>query len=363
MARRNYSNVAVDTTLVTGITGSATTLDVASATGWPIAPFVLVIEPGTANEELILVGAKTGVTFSSLTRGFGGTSAVAHNAAVPIKHVLVKEDHDLTWTHIHVPGTDDTAQVAHSSLAGITADQHHAQAHVISGADHTGQLDHGVLAGLADDDHAQYLKEKASGGTAAETPTHTHADAANAGTIDHGVLTGLADDDHPQYATDTDLTNHATDNDAHGNHGSLHQSGGTDPIPNMGSYAKMGGATDTTLSGVLTTTPVVGASVTFVKPTHWNSYDIMAWGSAGYQGGSDGAQTSFLVIRIAGQDGIETSQGSTDVAGSIDAMANGAEHDRQGLTADAIVEARVRASGADVRKQWSIVNFLAIRTS
>ena len=60
-----------------------------------------------------------------------------------------------------------------------------------------GQLDHGAaLAGLADDDHGQYLKEKASGGTAAEVPTHTHEDAANAGTVSHDVLTGVSPDDH-----------------------------------------------------------------------------------------------------------------------------------------------------------------------
>ena len=61
-------------------------------------------------------------------------------------------------------------------------------------------IDHGTLGGLADDDHTMYLKEKASGGTAAEVPTHTHQSAGEAGTLDHGLaLTGLTDDDHTQY--------------------------------------------------------------------------------------------------------------------------------------------------------------------
>jgi hypothetical protein len=48
------------------------------------------------------------------------------------------------------------------------------------------QLDHGAdLAGLGDDDHPQYLKEKASGGTAAEVPEHTHGSAAEGGPINH----------------------------------------------------------------------------------------------------------------------------------------------------------------------------------
>lgn len=62
-----------------------------------------------------------------------------------------------------------------------------------------GTVDHGSIAGLADDDHAQYLKEKGSGGLAAEVPIHDHSGAGGAGQVDHGVLTGLADDDHTQY--------------------------------------------------------------------------------------------------------------------------------------------------------------------
>jgi hypothetical protein len=43
--------------------------------------------------------------------------------------------------------------------------------------------DHGELDGLGDDDHTQYLKEKLSGGTAAETPVHTHASEPEAGLL------------------------------------------------------------------------------------------------------------------------------------------------------------------------------------
>jgi len=71
-------------------------------------------------------------------------------------------------------------------------------------AETTEGVDHGDLDGLTDDDHTQYLKEKASGGTAAETPTHTHQDANNCGQLDHGLaLTGLTDDDHTQYFNST----------------------------------------------------------------------------------------------------------------------------------------------------------------
>lgn len=138
MARRNYSNVAVETTLVSGIDSDDTSLSVAVATGWPAAPFLLVIDPGTVNEELILVENKSGTTFSSLTRGFGGTVATSHSGSAVIRHALSAEDHSLIWTHEHTgSGGDGTTQLDLSEMSG--------------------SLDHGGLSGLSDDDHPQYL--------------------------------------------------------------------------------------------------------------------------------------------------------------------------------------------------------------
>lgn len=140
MAARNYSNIAVSTSLVSGIGSGDTSLTVADATGWPAAPFILVIDPGTANEELVLVGAKAGAVFSSLTRGFGGTSAVAHSGSDPVDHVISADDASFLWSHVHSgSGGDDSAQVAHSNLSGLTTDNHHnedhAARHEVGGAD------------------------------------------------------------------------------------------------------------------------------------------------------------------------------------------------------------------------------------
>lgn len=141
MARRQYSNIAVDTTLVSGINDSVTSFVVADATGWPSAPFVAVLEPGTSDEELVLVGGKSGTTFSSITRGYGGSSAVAHNGSDPVKHVIVAEDLSLIWTHQHTAsGGDDTAQLSHDDLSGVSADDHHAKSHTHDGADGSGTL-------------------------------------------------------------------------------------------------------------------------------------------------------------------------------------------------------------------------------
>lgn len=70
---------------------------------------------------------------------------------------------------------------------------------------------HDELSGLTDDDHTQYLKEKASGGTAAETPTHAHSGASEAGTISHGDLTSVsANQHHNQAHNNTDHTTTGT---------------------------------------------------------------------------------------------------------------------------------------------------------
>lgn len=141
MAQRNYSNTAVETALSSGITAGATSLSVLDATGWPSPPFILVVDPDTADEELILVDNKTGTTFSSLTRGFGGTSAVAHSGSAVVKHVAVAEDYVLIWDHVHSgSGGDDSAKVSHDDLNGVSSDDHHDQVHALDGPDHTGDL-------------------------------------------------------------------------------------------------------------------------------------------------------------------------------------------------------------------------------
>lgn len=76
------------TLLAEAIDDNDTSLLLSSETGTglnpaPDAPFRIRIE-----DELILVGARSGVTCSSLTRGIEGTTAAAHVAGVVIRQVL-----------------------------------------------------------------------------------------------------------------------------------------------------------------------------------------------------------------------------------------------------------------------------------
>src|SRR4051812_31733147 len=86
MAVEQFANNAIST-LFTGITSSATTLQVADPNLFPSSPqFRLVVE----NEIMLVTAINTGTspaTFT-ITRGIEGTSAVAHSAGASVVHRL-----------------------------------------------------------------------------------------------------------------------------------------------------------------------------------------------------------------------------------------------------------------------------------
>ena len=88
--RKQFVGGAPATTLAGTINDSATSFDIASATGWPDAtnPFVAVIDRGLATEEKILVGARSSATLSDITRGYDDTVAAAHSSGATIEHAL-----------------------------------------------------------------------------------------------------------------------------------------------------------------------------------------------------------------------------------------------------------------------------------
>jgi hypothetical protein len=88
---RRYSNTAVETTLDGGISDSATTVVLASATGWPTLATGerVTFRIGT---EIIEAGARSGVTLSSCTRGVDGTTAAAHSTGAAVRHVASADE-------------------------------------------------------------------------------------------------------------------------------------------------------------------------------------------------------------------------------------------------------------------------------
>ncbi|MFA7079222.1 MAG: hypothetical protein WC147_12560, partial [Syntrophomonas sp.] len=112
MARLNAAN-NTSTVLSGAISAAATSLIVSDASKFPAVPFVISID-----DEIILVGAKAGTTFSSLTRAYEGTTAASHANLAAVEHrwtagmyeALLSEDGELTINDTTVP-TGNTMSV------------------------------------------------------------------------------------------------------------------------------------------------------------------------------------------------------------------------------------------------------------
>ena len=91
--RRAYSGNAASTTLASGISSGDTTILISAATGWPSgAPFYVVIDPGTAAEEKVLVTRSSTTLTVSGSRGADDTSASSHSGGAVIYPVFTAVD-------------------------------------------------------------------------------------------------------------------------------------------------------------------------------------------------------------------------------------------------------------------------------
>ena len=106
MSLRNFSNTAVETTLAVSAADTDTSLQMVSVTGYPTPPFTITVDPETISEEIALVTDVVSNTFIC-TRGYDGTSAVAHNVGAVVRHAAVAIDFRESNTHVN----DTTAHV------------------------------------------------------------------------------------------------------------------------------------------------------------------------------------------------------------------------------------------------------------
>lgn len=89
---------------------SAATLSVASTSGYPNPPFLVAIERGDANEEVVLVQGKTSNAFTNCVRGYDGTTAASHLAGKVVEHTTAAIDYSETSEHIYNTALDHHSQ-------------------------------------------------------------------------------------------------------------------------------------------------------------------------------------------------------------------------------------------------------------
>jgi microcystin-dependent protein len=113
---RNYSSIAEPKTLNGNVTSIATQITLNNVDGLPAPPYVLVLNPDTANEEVVLVNSdQSGVTSPTLkvTRAIeSGATAKTHTSTNIVKHMIVGSDLQLVHDHI-----DNTS--AHDATGGV----------------------------------------------------------------------------------------------------------------------------------------------------------------------------------------------------------------------------------------------------
>lgn len=107
--KRNYSAIAVETTLTAALSSQAqgdanTSFVVASISGFPSTfPYTLLVDPDTNKEEVLTVYDGTGTSLR-VYRGQDGTQAPAHSAGATVRHGISAREFKELQTHISARG-------------------------------------------------------------------------------------------------------------------------------------------------------------------------------------------------------------------------------------------------------------------
>lgn len=127
MPLREYAGAAPATRLAGALAvGTTTSFSVITSggAGYPsgaTAPFVVVIDRGTSLEEKILVATRAGDIFSTLTRGYDGTTAQAHAGQAVVEHVMDAASIQESNAHVNTTARDDHTQYLNVARHDITA--------------------------------------------------------------------------------------------------------------------------------------------------------------------------------------------------------------------------------------------------
>jgi hypothetical protein len=131
MARRDYAGNAIPTVLASLIDGSALTMTIDSASGWPEGgvdgKFFVTIDRGLATEERILMQNRVGTTLNIATlsdRGVDGTVIHGHEAGASVEHTFSAVDADEANQHvnddsIHMSDAEHDTEARHTFGAAL----------------------------------------------------------------------------------------------------------------------------------------------------------------------------------------------------------------------------------------------------
>lgn len=198
MARKEFRGAA--TPLALSGTIDADDLSVVTTgvvTGWPTGatdPFVVEIDRGVAGKaEKMLCASRSGNTLTVTTRGYDGTTAVAHTAPAVVEHVIDAATIDEANDHVNDPTRDD-----HTNYLNVARHDLNAR-HLLGtsvpagtpGASAPGDTaQQGVSTSGARSDHV-HARSDAYGLVGAMASTSNPGDSASAGSA-----SGLARIDH-----------------------------------------------------------------------------------------------------------------------------------------------------------------------
>jgi len=117
---RNYSSITEAVTLSADVPQTGTNADrvsLSSNTNFPTAPFVLVLNPDTANEEVVLATSLVSGTTYLVTRNIEGGGVNTHTSGQEVKHMIVASD--LQIVHDHFSNNSLTTGTAHGVAGGV----------------------------------------------------------------------------------------------------------------------------------------------------------------------------------------------------------------------------------------------------